>query len=101
MSRSRWLLAALLLANLVYFAWTQGGLALFGMVPAGLGEHEPQRMTQQIRPGALQLRKEAPAGATATPAPVPEPAAPEPSVPAAAPTPAPEPVPSASPSGSP
>ncbi|MDM0054951.1 sporulation protein [Variovorax fucosicus] len=67
MSKPRLLLAALLLANLVYFAWTQGGLAMFGAVPAAFAEHEPQRMTQQIRPGALQIRNEA----AAAPAPVP------------------------------
>lgn len=58
MSTSRFLLAALLLANLGYFAWTQGELAMFGMLPASFAEHEPQRVTQQIRPGALQIRKE-------------------------------------------
>ncbi|MEP6723357.1 MAG: sporulation protein [Variovorax sp.] len=79
MSKPRLLLAALLLANLVYFAWTQGGLAMFGLVPAAFAEHEPQRMTQQIRPGALQIRNEAAAAAAA-----PVPATPvEPAEPAA------------------
>ena len=79
MSKPRLLLAVLLLANLVYFAWTQGGLAMFGAVPAAFAEHEPQRMTQQIRPGALQIRNEAAA------APAPEPAAPVEPVPASTP----------------
>lgn len=79
MNRPRWLLAALVLANLVYFTWTQGGLALFGAVPAAFAEHEPQRMAQQIRPGALQIRKDSagvPAPEPAVPAVAAEPVAP-------------------------
>jgi BirA family biotin operon repressor/biotin-[acetyl-CoA-carboxylase] ligase len=52
----------------------------FGLAPAGLGEREPQRMSRQIHPEWLQIRKEAKAG---TPMPTP----------ASAPAPAPGPAP--------
>ncbi|WP_256354164.1 hypothetical protein [Variovorax sp. dw_308] len=58
MKRARLLLMALVALNLLYFAWTQGGLAMFGAAPASLSEREPQRMAQQVRPAALQIRKE-------------------------------------------
>jgi len=58
MKRAPLLLGALVVLNLLYFTWTQGGLAMFGAVPASLSEREPQRMAQQIRPAALQVRKE-------------------------------------------
>ena len=48
----------LLLANLLYFAWTRGGLAMFGTVPARLSQSEPERLAQQIRPQLLQIRKD-------------------------------------------
>jgi len=64
---ARALLAALLLANLVYFIWTQGGLAALGSQPASFSEREPQRMTQQVRPDALQVRPETPAPSAAPP----------------------------------
>lgn len=51
----RVVLAALVLANIVYLIWTLGGLALFGSVPARLTETEPQRIGQQIRPELLQI----------------------------------------------
>ena len=44
---------ALLLANAGYFAWAQGLLAGYGFAP--LTQGEPQRLTQQIRPEAMQL----------------------------------------------
>ena len=56
--RLRLLVVLLLVANLLYFAWTRGGLALFGTVPAQLGQSEPERLTQQIRPHLLQIRKD-------------------------------------------
>lgn len=56
--RLRALVVLLLLANLLYFAWARGGLALFGAVPARLGQHEPERLTQQIRPQLLQIRND-------------------------------------------
>ncbi|OGA98748.1 MAG: hypothetical protein A3E79_05760 [Burkholderiales bacterium RIFCSPHIGHO2_12_FULL_61_11] len=49
----RALVLALLLANLGYFAWTQGLLAAYGFAPAS--QSEPQRLSQQIRPEAMQL----------------------------------------------
>ena len=48
----------LVVANLVYFTWTQGGLAWMGTQPARYSETEPQRMTQQVRPTILQVRKD-------------------------------------------
>jgi hypothetical protein len=49
----RLLVLALLLANAGYFAWAQGLLAGYGFAP--LTQAEPQRLTQQIRPEAMQL----------------------------------------------
>ena len=49
----RTLALALLLANALYFAWGQGLLAAYGLAPARLSE--PERLTQQIRPEALQV----------------------------------------------
>jgi len=43
----------LLLANAVYFAWSQGLLSAYGWGPAS--QSEPQRLAQQIRPQALQV----------------------------------------------
>ena len=76
--RLRWVLAALLLANLGYLVWTQGGLAMFGTVPASFAEREPQRMAQQVRPAALQIRQDAASAPAAAPPAVPptEPAPP-------------------------
>lgn len=79
----------LVLANLVYFAWSQGAFADFGMQPSRFTETEPHRMARQVRPASLQVLKEVP------PVPAPEPEsepvlAPEPALetPAAAPSPA-------------
>ena len=52
----RILLLALVLANGLYFAWSQGALAAFGWLPASYSEREPHRMEQQVRPGALQIK---------------------------------------------
>ena len=52
----RILLLVLVLANGLYFAWSQGALAAFGLLPAAFSEREPQRLTQQVRPDALQIR---------------------------------------------
>ncbi|MEJ7686385.1 MAG: sporulation protein [Variovorax sp.] len=62
----RALLIVLLLANAGYFAWTRGALAMFGTLPSRFSETEPERLTQQIRPQLLQIRKDEPA-APATP----------------------------------
>lgn len=45
---------ALLLINGLYFAWSQGFLQSLGLAPAA--QTEPQRLAQQIKPGALQVR---------------------------------------------
>ena len=44
---------ALLLANAGYFAWANGLLASYGFAPQV--QAEPQRLTQQIHPEAIQL----------------------------------------------
>ena len=49
----RVLVLALLLANGVYLVWAQGLLAMYGFAPAT--QAEPERMTQQIRPEAMQV----------------------------------------------
>ena len=50
----RGLLLALLLANLVFFVWSQGGLGKAdGSAPGG--EREPERLSRQVNPEALQL----------------------------------------------
>jgi hypothetical protein len=56
--RLRVIVAVLLLANLLYFAWARGGLALFGAVPARLAQREPERLAQQVRPQLLQIRSD-------------------------------------------
>lgn len=57
----RWVVVALLIANLGYFVWARGGLALFGAEPARFSETEPQRLQQQVRPEMLQIRTNPPA----------------------------------------
>jgi hypothetical protein len=61
----------LVMANLAYFAWTQGMLASIGLLPAQ--QTEPERLKEQIQPATLRLlngpRSEAPPTAE-TPAPV-------------------------------
>lgn len=54
----RALVLALFVANLGYFGWTRGALAVFGFVPASLTEVEPQRLANQLRPELLQSRVE-------------------------------------------
>jgi len=73
----RLLALVLLLANAGYFAWTHGLLADYGYAPAA--QTEPQRLTQQMRPEAMQLLTAADARqleSAATPA-APAPPAPE------------------------
>lgn len=43
----------LVLANAVYFAWSQGLLAVWGFAP--VQQSEPQRLEQQIRPQSLRI----------------------------------------------
>jgi hypothetical protein len=49
----RWVVALLLLANGVYYAWTQGHLASLGFAPTE--QHEPERLQQQVQPEVLRL----------------------------------------------
>ena len=56
--RLRALVVILVVANLLYFAWARGGLAMFGFVPARLSQREPERLMQQIRPQLLQIGKD-------------------------------------------
>ncbi len=49
----RLLVLLLLLSNLGYFAWSHGFLRTYGFAPAA--QNEPQRLTQQIRPGQLRI----------------------------------------------
>ncbi len=59
---------SLLLANVGYFAWTQGWLMALGLAP--VQQAEPQRLQQQIQPEAMRLLTPpaAPNAAMATPA---------------------------------
>lgn len=79
-----WQVAAvvLVLANIVYFAWSQGAFAAFGMQPSRFIETEPHRMARQVNPTLLQVLKEA----LPVPVPVPEsaPVTEAPAVPASA-----------------
>jgi hypothetical protein len=43
----------LVLANGAYYAWTQGMLRPYGWAP--VGQSEPQRLSQQIRPEAIRV----------------------------------------------
>ena len=67
--------AALLLANACYYAWSQGLLDQFGLAPEE--QSEPQRMNHQIRPESLQIlrvtpsKPPAPAASAATAPPAP------------------------------
>jgi hypothetical protein len=49
----RLLVLLLALANVAYFAWSQGALAPLGMAPSV--QTEPQRLVTQIRPEAIRL----------------------------------------------
>lgn len=58
----RALVAALLLANLAFFAWSQGWLdATLGT--HSMGDREPERLTRQVRPELISIL---PAGAAAS-----------------------------------
>lgn len=92
----RWVIAVLLLANGLYFAWTQGHLVAIGFPPPS-DPREPQRLTKQIAPESVRLLN-GPRGAeppTNTP-----PARPAPP-PASAPTTEPPPPTSATPATAP
>src|SRR5690606_38626436 len=63
----RWMVGLLLVANAVYFAWTQGHLTALGFAPHE--QSEPERLKAQIKPEALRLLNAPdPAEAPATPA---------------------------------
>ena len=67
----RFLVLVLLLANGVYFAWSQGMLKAYGYAPAEVTE--PQRLAQQIKPEGIRvLRADEARRAEATPARAPE-----------------------------
>jgi hypothetical protein len=70
----RLLILILLLANVLYYAWSQGQLAALGYAPAT--QSEPQRVKNQIKPEALQIlsAEEAKTGAKPADAPAPAPA---------------------------
>lgn len=55
----------LLLLNGVYFAWGQGWLLAYGWGPTP--QHEPHRLTQQIKPEAIELISEQEASQVPTP----------------------------------
>ena len=62
----RWVVGLLLLANGVYYAWTQGHLASLGFAPTE--QREPERLKGQIQPEVLRLLN-APRPAEAPPQP--------------------------------
>jgi hypothetical protein len=45
---------ALVIANLLFWAWSHGGLSVFGWAPSD--PREPQRVEEQLRPEALRLK---------------------------------------------
>jgi hypothetical protein len=70
----RTLLLALLLVNLVFFAWSQGWMAGAGLGP--VMQREPQRLALQIHPEQVQITPLASASATPVSPPQPAPSAP-------------------------
>jgi len=70
----RTLLLALLLVNLVFFAWSQGWMAGAGLGP--VTQREPQRLALQIHPEQVQITPLASASATPASSPQPTPSAP-------------------------
>jgi len=62
----RALVAVLVLANLVFWAWSTGALESLGLVPAS--ERDPARMSQQIRPDAVRVLAPAAAASALRPA---------------------------------
>lgn len=57
----RTLVLLLLLVNLLWFSWAQGWLRPWGLAPAATSE--PQRLSRQVQPDAIQVLREAPAPA--------------------------------------
>lgn len=64
-----WQVAAivLVLANVVYFAWSQGAFAAFGTQPSRFTQSEPHRMARQVNPTLLRVLKEAPPASVPAP----------------------------------
>ena len=109
------LVVLLLVANLAWFAWSQGWLRVLGLAPTA--QSEPERLERQVRPESLTLGPvEAEPAAAPAPSPAPSPApapaprheepaptveaTPEPE-PERAPDPAPEPEPPPAPAPEP
>ena len=62
----RWMLALVVVANLLFLAWSQHWLAPLGLGP--VSQSEPQRLSQQMHPEAIVLRPARPtASASAAP----------------------------------
>ena len=61
----RWTLALLVVANLLFLAWSRNGLASLGLGP--VSESEPQRLQQQLRPEVIVLRPARPDAALPPP----------------------------------
>ena len=55
----RWMLALVVVANLLFLAWSQHWLAPLGLGP--VSQSEPQRLSQQMHPEAIVLRTALPA----------------------------------------
>ncbi|MDO4769733.1 MAG: hypothetical protein Q4A11_05135 [Brachymonas sp.] len=58
----RWTLALVVLANLLFFAWSQHWLAPLGLAP--VSEGEPYRLQEQLHPEAIVLRPARPEAAS-------------------------------------
>lgn len=54
----RWTVAVVLVLNGLFLAWSQRWLAPLGLQPRPTGE--PERTSQQIRPGAIRLMPDTP-----------------------------------------
>lgn len=84
----RWILACVVVANLLFLAWSQHWLAPLGLAPLPSGA--PERLKQQIAPEAVVILKNAQSARLETPPVVrhtpvpaqPTPAAPAPTTPA-------------------
>ena len=50
----RWLVGAVLLLNVLFFAWSHHWFKALGLGP--MPEGEPERIAQQINPKAMQLK---------------------------------------------
>ena len=55
----RWMRALVVVANLLFLAWSQHWLAPLGLGP--VSQSEPQRLSQQMHPEAIVLRPARPA----------------------------------------